>query len=83
MNKDLGKTGALKSAIKADSAALIAFEVGMFGWMAIVHFVLFTVPPKPDTAVYWFMMQIAMILGFLTSYPANWLLVKKGIKEVM
>ncbi|MFD1174445.1 DUF4396 domain-containing protein [Oceanobacillus picturae] len=83
MNKDLGKKGALKSAIKADSAALIAFEIGMFGWMAIVHFVLFTVPPKPDTAVYWFMMQIAMILGFLTSYPANWILVKKEIKEVM
>jgi len=24
-----------------------------------------------------------MILGFLTSYPANWWLVKKGIKEAM
>jgi hypothetical protein len=21
---------------------------------------------------YWFMMQIAMLCGFLTSYPANW-----------
>ncbi|WP_348639460.1 DUF4396 domain-containing protein [Salibacterium salarium] len=29
------------------------------------------------------MMQIAMMLGFLTSFPANWLLVKKGVKHAM
>ncbi|KHE66707.1 DUF4396 domain-containing protein, partial [Halobacillus sp. BBL2006] len=75
--------GSIKAAVKADSISLIAFEIGMFGWMAIVHYVLFTEPPKPHEATYWFMMQIAMILGFATSYPANWLLVRKGIKEEM
>ena len=30
--------------------------------------------------VFWFMMQIAMIAGFLTSYPVNRWLVRKGIK---
>ncbi|WP_260412163.1 DUF4396 domain-containing protein [Alkalihalobacillus sp. TS-13] len=70
-------------AIKADTLALIAFEIGMFGWMAIVHFYLFAQPPKPDTMTYWFMMQIAMLLGTATSFPANWLLVKKGIKHSM
>ncbi|UOQ84379.1 DUF4396 domain-containing protein [Gracilibacillus salinarum] len=83
MHKDKGVSHAIKTAIKADSFSLIAFEIGMFGWMAIVHFLLFTQPPEPTTATYWFMMQIAMILGFLTSYPANWLLVKKGLKEAM
>ncbi|UOQ45756.1 DUF4396 domain-containing protein [Halobacillus salinarum] len=83
MNKEQGMMNALKETIKADSFSLIAFEVGMFGWMAIVHYLLFPTPPKPHEATYWFMMQIAMILGFLTSYPANWLLVKKGIKEAM
>jgi len=33
--------------------------------------------------VFWFMMQIGMIFGFLTTYPANWLLVKWGIKSGM
>lgn len=70
-------------AAKADTLSLIAFEVGMFGWMAIVHFLLFSNPPSPDTFVYWFMMQIAMILGLATSYPANWLLVKRGVKHGM
>ncbi|AKG05470.1 hypothetical protein AAV35_012285 [Salimicrobium jeotgali] len=73
----------LKASVKADSLSLIAFEIGMFGWMAIVHYLLFTEPPVPTEATYWFMMQIAMILGFITSYPANWWLVRKGIKEEM
>jgi len=37
----------------------------------------------PVSPVFWFMMQIGMILGFFTSYPANWWLVKKGIKQGM
>ncbi|HLR59753.1 MAG TPA: DUF4396 domain-containing protein [Pseudogracilibacillus sp.] len=83
MDKSVGIKKALKSAIKADTLSLIAFEVGMFGWMALVQLVLFVNPPEPNEIVFWFMMQIAMILGFLTSYPANWWLVKKGIKEAM
>ena len=29
------------------------------------------------------MMQIAMVLGFLTSCPMNRLLIRKGLKEAM
>lgn len=29
------------------------------------------------------MMQIAMIAGFITAYPVNWWLLRKGIKEKM
>jgi hypothetical protein len=29
------------------------------------------------------MMQIAMLAGFLTSYPVNWWLLRAGIKEEM
>ncbi|WP_040285947.1 DUF4396 domain-containing protein [Sporosarcina koreensis] len=83
MNKEQGKWHALIGAAKADTISLIAFEVGMFGWMALVHYVLFQTPPEPTSPVYWFMMQIAMILGFATSYPANAWLIKRGIKEAM
>ncbi|WP_079709019.1 DUF4396 domain-containing protein [Paraliobacillus ryukyuensis] len=83
MNKKQGIRNAIKSAIKADTISLIAFEIGMFGWMALVHYVFFTQPPAPSQITYWFMMQIAMILGFLTSFPANKLLVRKGIKHAM
>ncbi|WP_329603463.1 DUF4396 domain-containing protein [Plesiomonas shigelloides] len=35
------------------------------------------------SAVYWFMMQIAMVAGSFTAYPMNWWLVQKGIKHAM
>ncbi|WP_088051922.1 DUF4396 domain-containing protein [Virgibacillus dakarensis] len=75
---------AIKDALKAaDTWSLIAFEIGMFGWMALAYFVFFVEMPEPNTVIFRFMMQIAMMPGFLTSYPANWILVKKGIKHAM
>jgi hypothetical protein len=74
---------AIWDAVKADTLSLIAFEVGMFGWMAFARFVLLPAPPAPNSVVFWFMMQIGMIFGFLTTYPANWLLVRAGIKSGM
>jgi hypothetical protein len=38
---------------------------------------------KVDSPEFWFMMQIAMIFGFMTSYPVNWWLLKSGLKERM
>jgi Domain of unknown function (DUF4396) len=75
---------AIVDAMKADTLSLVAFELGMFGWMAVVYF-LFMPEPRPGAAsvVFWFVMQIGMVLGFLTTYPANWLLVKWGVKSGM
>jgi hypothetical protein len=33
--------------------------------------------------VYWFGMQIGMVLGFATAWPVNVWLIRKGIKEAM
>jgi hypothetical protein len=74
---------AIWDAVRADTLSLIAFEVGMFGWMAFARYVLLPEPVAPNSVVFWFMMQIGMIFGFLTTYPANWLLVKWGIKSGM
>jgi hypothetical protein len=81
--RNIGFKDGLVAAIKADTLSLVAFEVGMFGWMALTRLVLFDDPPGPGTANYWFLMQIAMIVGFATSYPANWWLVRSGLKEAM
>lgn len=71
------------AAIKADTLSITAFEVGMFVWMALARFVFFNRDLPPVEPVYWLMMQIAMILGFATSFPMNWWLINKGWKEVM
>jgi hypothetical protein len=80
--RGLGLKEGLIAAAKADFISLTAFEVGLFGWMAIMAFVLFPAPHHlmPSSAAYWLLMQIGMIIGYLTSWPANVWLVKRGIK---
>jgi hypothetical protein len=75
----------LVEAAKADVLSLTAFEVGLFGWMALMSFVVFPAPHHlhPDSPVYWFLMQIGMIVGFATAWPANVWLIRRGIKEAM
>jgi hypothetical protein len=73
----------IKAALRADTVSLIAFEIGMFLWMALSSHFLFHLKLNPTQPTYWFMMQVAMLVGFLTAYPANWWLVRTGIKEAM
>lgn len=75
----------LIEAVKADVASLTAFEIGLFGWMALMFFVFFPAPHHltPASPVYWFLMQIGMIAGFFTAWPVNTWLIRSGIKEAM
>ena len=74
--RGLSPVQGLVQAVKADSLSLTAWQVGMYGFMAIAGFVIFVyVWPhsiEPKMPQFWFMMQIAMLFGFVTSYPANW-----------
>ena len=82
--RNLSPGEGIVAAIKADTLSILAFQVGMYGWMALVYFVLFPEPHlKPFDARYWLMMQIGMICGFATSYPMNWWLIWAGLKEAM
>jgi hypothetical protein len=74
---------ALAAAVKADTLSLTAWQIGMYGWMALVTFAFFGHELERTSPVFWFMMQIAMGFGFLTSYPVNWFLLKNKIKEAM
>ena len=73
---------ALLEAIKADTLALTAFEIGLFAWMAVIYF-QFVPRPELTSPAYWFMMQIGMVLGFIASFPPNWYLVRAGVKPGM
>jgi len=77
----------LIQAVKADALSLTAWQVGMYGFMAIAQFAvagpLWDAELKPSGPEFWFAMQFAMLAGFATSYPVNWWLISKGIKEKM
>ena len=78
----LGK--GLIEAAKADFLSITAFEIGLFGWMALMVFVFFPGPHlAPNSPVFWFLMQVGMICGFITSWPVNVWLIRAGIKEAM
>jgi hypothetical protein len=61
---------------------LVAFEIGLFVFMYWMrrHFIPNLSVTEPE---YWFLMQVGMALGFLTSFPANWWLIRNGWKEAM
>lgn len=83
--RGLGVTDGLRAAAKADFISLTFFEVGLFGWMAVMMFVLFPAPHQlmPNSAAFWLLMQVGMIIGYATSWPANVWLVNRGIKVPM
>ncbi|GAA3758559.1 DUF4396 domain-containing protein [Terriglobus aquaticus] len=84
MRHDLSAGGVILAAIKADTLSILCFQVGMYAWMALTYFVFFPAPHiTPFQPGYWLMMQIAMIFGFLTSYPMNRWLIRHGLKEAM
>ena len=81
--KDISVKAALKASFKADVLSLTSWQIGMYGWMAIAFFLIFGHKLEANNPLFWFMMQAAMLCGFITAYPINWWLLKKGVKEVM
>jgi hypothetical protein len=86
--RNLSAGRGLIEAVKADALSLTAWQIGMYGFMAFAQFYLFRhllrTRLEVDAVEFWFMMQLAMLAGFVTSsYPVNWWLIKIGIKEKM
>jgi len=85
--RDLSVKQGIVQALKADIASISSWQVGMYGLMAIIQFLIFRPAfggtAEVDTPEFWFAMQAAMIAGFCTAYPVNWLLIRGGLKEQM
>ena len=50
---------------------------------ATVGRALIGIPLHPDRPEFWFAMSMALLVGFVISYPANWWLVTRGLKHGM
>jgi hypothetical protein len=85
--RGLGLRDGIVAAVKADALSLTAWQVGMYGMMAVLVFAVFRpalgTQPEANSPVFWFAMQWAMLAGFATAFPMNWWLVRRGIKERM
>lgn len=85
--RDLSPWQGIVAALKADFASIAAWQVGMYGLMAVIQFLWFAPTyggiAKVASPEFWFAMQMAMLAGFATSYPVNWWLIRSGAKEAM
>lgn len=75
-----GRTGGFSvgAAVFAAVITVAAFDIGMVGWMLLLHYNDFMPPVGEST--FWFLMQVGVILGLLTGYPAvRWLLSRKRV----
>lgn len=79
MKPELSVGQVFTRAIKADILSLTFFEIGLFGWMLACYF-MFESVLLANQVTFWFMMQIGMILGLLTTMPINYYLIKYKIK---
>ena len=61
------------AAVFAAVVTVAAFDVGMVGWMLLLH--LNDAMPAVTESSFWFLMQVGVVIGLATGYPAvKWLL---------
>jgi hypothetical protein len=63
----------------------LSMNVLMAGMMPVAAFgrMLLGFRPGPSTPEFWFIMSMALMVGFVVAYPMNWWLVAKGLKHGM
>ena len=61
------------AAVVTAVVTVAAFDIGMVGWMLLLH--VNNAMPSVTESTFWFLMQIGVIAGLVTGYPAvAWLL---------
>lgn len=85
--RGLGFRDGIVAALKADTLSIVAWQIGMYGLMAVWQLVVFPALVGGRASVFspefWVAMQLAMVAGFVCAYPVNAWLVRRGIKEAM
>lgn len=85
--RHLSPAQGVAAAVKADIASISSWQVGMYRMMAAIQFAWFRPAFGGIASVaspeFWLAMQVAMLAGFCTAYPVNWMLIRAGLKEKM
>ena len=68
------------TALVVATVTVLAFDLGMVGWMLVLHFN--ELLPSPGSVNFLFLMQIGNLLGFLAGLPVVAFLLTRGVKPV-
>lgn len=67
VGRERGAAPPLGTALLLAVATVLAFDVGMGGWMLLLHYSSFM--PAATTGAFWFLMQLGIVLGLATAVP--------------
>ncbi|WP_130834643.1 DUF4396 domain-containing protein [[Erwinia] mediterraneensis] len=70
-------------AIKTGMFPLLVYQTGIFIFMAQALKFVLNQQINPLLITFWFMLQLAMMAGFLFSWPANHFLIKRGLNPAV
>ncbi|MEP7049835.1 MAG: DUF4396 domain-containing protein [Pseudomonadota bacterium] len=68
-------------AFKGDALGMLVFQMGACAWLCVSAKALFDSEPDANDLVFWFTMQLGMLVGLALTYPVHWVLVRQGIKR--
>jgi hypothetical protein len=71
---------AIKAFARMDLACVSAFEFALFIWLALATYVTLPAASRPQSPVFWFVLQIGLIIGFVAAWPPTWWLNHHGVE---
>ncbi|MBA0037875.1 DUF4396 domain-containing protein [Pantoea sp. BIGb0393] len=74
---------ALLLALKTEIFPLLIYQLGIFIFMALALKFVLNQQIDPLLAAFWFMLQLAILIGFVFSWPANHFLIKRGLNPAV
>lgn len=72
---------AMYMAFRGEWFSMLTVMAGMGAVMGVVTPSVVTAQPNPDTAAFWGFAFLGLFLGFVLTYPMNWLLIRAGYKH--
>lgn len=71
----------LYMAFRGEWFSMLTVMAGMGVVMGVVTPLVVTAQPNPDTAAFWGFAFLGLFVGFVLTYPMNWLLIRAGYKH--
>lgn len=81
--RQIGFFAALLLAMKTQTFPLVIYQIGIFITMSLALKFVLHGQINPLLMQFWFMLQLAMMMGFIFSWPASNFLIKRGIRAAI
>lgn len=73
----------LMTAFTTETFPLLVYQAGVFLFMGLALKFVLHQQLDPLMTAFWFMLQLAMLTGFIFSWPANHFLIKRGLNPAV